>query len=51
MEGPEYLIGEPACEVSEKGTREKIDGNEISSLGENVRIEVYSDEGSFAKED
>ena len=28
MEGLEYLLVEPACEVNEKGTREKNDGNE-----------------------
>ena len=27
MEGLEYLLVEPACEVNEKGTREKNDGN------------------------
>ena len=29
MEGLEYLLVEPACEVNEKGTREKNDGNEM----------------------
>ena len=43
MEGLEYLLVEPACEVNEKGTREKNDGNE--------KIEVDSDEGSFVEED
>ena len=28
IEGPEYLLVELACEVNEKGTREKNDGNE-----------------------
>ena len=44
IKGLEYLIVKPACEVNEKGTREKSDGNEISSLGEKERIDVYSDE-------
>ena len=47
-----YLsILEPACEVSEKGTREKNDGNENVRLDNNEKIEVDSDEGSFAEED
>ena len=32
MEGIEYLLVEPACEVNEKGTREKNDGNEDVSM-------------------
>ena len=28
MEGLEYLLVEPACEVNEKGTRDKNDSNE-----------------------
>ena len=38
MEGFEYLLVEPACELNEKGTREKNDGND-------------TDEGSFAEEE
>ena len=34
MEGLEYLIVETICEVNEKGTREKNDGNENTNLGE-----------------
>ena len=48
MEGLEYLLVEPACEVNQTGTREKNDGNENVN-GET--IEVDSDEGSFAEED
>ena len=51
MEGLEYLPVEPACEVNEKGTREKNDGNEDVSMDDNEKIEVDSDEGSFAEED
>ena len=51
MEGLEYLLVEPACEVSEKGTREKNDGNQDVSMDDNEKIEVDSDEGSFAEED
>ena len=42
-----YLIVKWACEVNDKGTREKKDGNEISSLSDNERIKNYSDECSF----
>ena len=42
---------EPACEVNEKDTREKNDGNEDASMDNNEKIEVNSDEGSFAEED
>ena len=51
MEGLEYLVVEPACEVNEKGTREKNDGNENLSLDDNENIEVESDAGSFVEED
>ena len=51
MEGLEYLLVEPACEVNEKGTREKNDGNEDASMDDNEKIEVNSNEGSFAEED
>ena len=42
---------EPACEVNEKGTREKNDGNEDVSMHDSEKIEVDSDEGSFVEED
>ena len=51
MEGLEYLLVEPACEVNEKGTREKNDGNEDVSMDDNEKIEVDSDKWSFAEED
>ena len=41
MQGLDYLIVEPACEVNEKGTREKNDGNEKTSMGDNEKIEVH----------
>ena len=31
------LIAKTACEVNEKGTREKIDGNEASSMSNNEK--------------
>ena len=51
MEGVEYLLVEPACELNEKGTRERNDGNEDVSMYDNENIEVDLDEGSFAEED
>ena len=51
MEGLEYLLVEPACEVNEKGTRGKNDGNESMSMDDNEKIEVGSDEASSAEED
>ena len=51
MEGLEYLLVEPACEVNEKGTREKNDGNENLSLDDNEKIEADSEAESFVEED
>ena len=51
MEGLEYLLVEPACEVNEKGTREKNDSNENVNMDDNEKIEIDSDERSFAEED
>ena len=51
MEGLEYLLVEPACEVIEKGTREKNDGNEDLSLDDNEKIEANSEAQSFLEED
>ena len=42
---------EPACEVNEKGTREKNDGSENMSMDDDDKIEVCSDKESFAEED
>ena len=51
MEGVEYLLVEPACEVNEKGTREKNDGNEGLILDDNEKIEADSEAESFVEED
>ena len=51
MEGLEYLMVEPACEVNEKGTRDKNDGNENLSLDDNEKIEADSEAESFVEED
>ena len=45
-----YLLVEPACQVNEKGTREKNDGNEGMSLDDNEKIEADSEEESFVEE-
>ena len=51
MEGIEHLLVEPACEVNDKGTREKNDGDGNVRMDDNEKIEIDSDEGSFAEED
>ena len=50
MEGLEYLLVEPVCEVNEKGNRENNDGNENMSIDDN-KIEIGLDGESFAVED
>ena len=50
MERLEYLLVVPACEVNGKGTREKNEGNDCMSMDDNEKMEVGSDEGSFAEE-
>ena len=44
-------MNEPACEVNEKGTREKNDGNDNLSLDDNGKIEEDSEAESFVEED
>ena len=51
MERLEYLLVEPACEVNEKGTREKNDGNENLSLDDTEEIEADSEAEFFVKGD
>ena len=51
MGGLEYLLVEPACEVNEKGTKEKNDGNEDVSMDDDEKTVVDSDGGSFVEED
>ena len=51
MEGLENLLVEPACEVNEKGTREKNDCKEDVSMDDNEKIEAGSDAESFVEED
>ena len=40
MEGLENRLVEPACEVNEKGTREKNDDNEEVSMDDNEKIDA-----------
>ena len=47
IEGLEYLLVEPACEVNEKGTQEKNDGNEDVSMDDHEKIDADSDAGYF----
>ena len=51
MEGLEYLLVEPACEMNEKGTRDKNDGNENLSLDDNEKIDADSEVESLLEED
>ena len=51
MERLDYLMVEPACEVNEKGTREKNDGNEDLSLNDNEKIEADSEAQFLVEED
>ena len=51
MERLEYLLVEPACEVNERGTREKNAGNENLSLDDNEKIEADYEAESIVEED
>ena len=44
MEEGDYLIMDPACEVNEKGTREKNDGNEVVEEGTNTPLDLHLNE-------
>ena len=59
MEERDYLMMDPACEVNEKGTREKNDGNELVEEGTSPPLNldpnevIEADEGTlpYAEED
>ena len=59
MEEGDYLMMDPACEVNEKGTREKNDGNEVVeegtdtplNLDPNEEIEADDETLPYAEED
>ena len=40
MEEGDYLMMDPACEVNEKGTREKNDGNEVIEEGASATLDL-----------
>ena len=40
MEEGDYLLMDPACEVNEKGTREKNDGNEVVEEGTDTPLDL-----------
>ena len=44
MEEGDYLMMDPACEVNEKGTREKNDGNEVVEEGTNIPLDLDPNE-------
>ena len=58
MQGGDYLIVNPACEVNERGTRDKNDGNEVVDncdlpldLELTERVEVDNETLPYAEED
>ena len=44
MEEGDYLMMNPACEVNEKGTREKNDGNEVVEEGTDTPLDLDPNE-------
>ena len=44
IEEGDYLMMDPACEVNEKGTREKNDGNEVVEEGTNTPLDLDPNE-------
>ena len=44
MEEGDYLMMNPACEVNEKGTREKKDGNEVVEEGTDTPLDLDPNE-------
>ena len=51
MEEGEYLMMDPACEVNEKGTREKNDGNEVVEEGTDTPLDLDPNEVIGADEE
>ena len=51
MEEENYLMMEPACEVNEKGTRGKNDGNEVVEEGSSPPLELEPNEVIEADEE
>ena len=50
MEEGDYLMMEPACEVNEKGTRKKNDGNEVVEEGSSPPLDLDLNEVIEANE-
>ena len=44
MEEGDYLMMDPACEVNEKGTRERNDGNEVVEVGTSTPLDLDPNE-------
>ena len=51
MEEGDYLMMDPACEVNEKGTREKNDGNEVVEEGTSPPLDLDLNEVIEADEE
>ena len=51
MEDGDYLMMDPVCEVNEKGTREKNDGNEVVEEGTSPRLDLDPNEVIEADEE
>ena len=51
MEEGDYLMMDPACEVNEKGTREKNDGNEVVEEGTDTPLDLDPNEGIEADDE
>ena len=51
MEEGYYLMMDPACEVNEKGTREKNDGNEVVEEGTSPPLDLDPNEAIEADEE
>ena len=51
MEEGDYLMMDPACEVNEKGTREKNDGNEVVEEGTDTPLDLDPNEQIEAEDE
>ena len=51
MEEGDYLMMDPACEVNEKGTREKNDKNEVVEEGSSPPLDLDPNEVIEADEE
>ena len=51
MEEGDYLMMDPACEVNEKGTREKNDGNEVLEEGTSAPVDLILNSNELIEAD